>query len=88
MSVPAEAETECLHCKINDLVEEMLEAKLQTGDAVDVADVASRMVESLADLILTAVPPAEQSKLIAYALQEFGRLLIEKAAAGEGDTTH
>ncbi len=50
--------SDCLHCDINQLVQQ----RLERGD-IDPAEVASMMVESLADLILLA-PEAEQANLM------------------------
>ena len=44
--------SDCLHCDINDLVEKRLER-----EGADLAELAGRVAESLADLILLA--PAE-----------------------------
>jgi cytochrome c-type biogenesis protein CcmH/NrfF len=76
--------SECLHCEINQLVQE----RMESGHA-DLAEIASMMVESLADLVLLA-PESEQPKLMAYALSAFGQMLLEKSgAAGEGSpATH
>jgi hypothetical protein len=49
----------CLHCVINELVQKRLELK----DA-NLAELAAKMAESLADLILLA-PPIDQAILIA-----------------------
>jgi hypothetical protein len=76
--------SDCLHCDINDLVQEHIEGQEQ----VDVAELAAKMAESLAELILFSVPEADQPKLIAHTLQHFGTYLLEKAGAAEGDTTH
>ena len=77
--------SECLHCDINELVEKHVE---QNGDKVDVTDIAAKMAESLADLILFSVPENEQPRLIAHTLSHFGHYLLEKSGAVEGDTTH
>jgi hypothetical protein len=69
--------TECLHCEINQLVRERMESS-----HADLAELASMMVESLADLVLLA-PGSEQPKLIAYALSAFGQMLLEKSGAAE-----
>ena len=76
--------SECLHCEINQLVQE----RMESGHA-DLAELASMMVESLADLVLLA-PEGEQPKLMAYVLSAFGQMLLEKSGAtGEGSTaTH
>jgi hypothetical protein len=75
--------SDCLHCDINELVQEHVEG----NEAVDVAELAARMAESLADLILSA-PEGDQAKLIAHTLAHFGDMLLEKSGAAEGDTTH
>ena len=54
--------SECLHCEINQLVQERMES-----GHTDLAEIVSMMVESLADLIVLA-PESEQPKLMAYAL--------------------
>jgi hypothetical protein len=76
--------SECLHCEINQLVRQ----RMESGQA-DLAEIASMMVESLADLLVLA-PESEQPKLIGYALSAFGQMLLEKSgAAGEGSpATH
>jgi len=69
--------SDCLHCDINDLVQKHIE-----GGSADLADLAARMVESLADLILLA-PETEQSKLMADALANLGHAFLEKSGAVE-----
>jgi hypothetical protein len=73
--------SECLHCEINQLVQE----RMESGHA-DLTEIASMMVESLADLIVLA-PESEQPKLIAYALSAFGQMLLEKSEAAEEGST-
>ena len=75
---------ECLHCEINQLVQE----RIERGDA-DFGDLVSMIVESLADLILLA-PESEQAKLIAYAISDLGQTLLQKSGAVEGgsNATH
>jgi hypothetical protein len=70
--------SDCLHCDINDLVEKQLER-----DDADLGDLAARLTESLADLILLA-PPAEQSKLMA----DVGQAYLEKTGAIESTPRH
>ncbi len=48
--------SECLHCEINDLVQQHIDR----GDS-DLAELASMVVESLAELILLA-PESEQPR--------------------------
>jgi hypothetical protein len=74
--------SDCLHCDINDLVEKQLERE----DA-DLADLAARLAESLADLILLA-PPADQAKLMADVLANLGQAYLEKTGAIESTPRH
>ena len=74
--------SDCLHCDINDLVEKQLER-----DDADLADLAARLTESLADLILLA-PPADQSKLMADVLANLGQAYLEKTGAIESTPRH
>jgi hypothetical protein len=71
--------SDCLHCDINELVDKWLERE----DA-NLAELAGRVAESLADMILLA-PPADQSKLMADVLANFGQMYLEKSGAAEGD---
>jgi len=73
--------SDCLHCEINQLVQQ----RLERGD-IDPAEVASMMVESLADLILLA-PEAEQANLMAYVVSGLGQMFLEKSGAGEGGSS-
>jgi len=63
---------ECLHCEINEL----LESRLQDQE-VNLAEVAAKVTEVLADLILMA-PPDEQSTLMADVLANLGSFVLEK----------
>ena len=74
----------CLHCEINQLVQE----RFERGDT-DLVEMASMMVESLADLILLA-PESDRSNLMAHALSAFGQILLEKGGAIDGvsNATH
>jgi hypothetical protein len=67
--------SECLHCEINDLVNE----RIERGGA-DLAELSSMIVESLAELILLA-PEADQSKLMADVMAHFGNTFLEKSGA-------
>jgi len=69
--------SECLHCEIN----EMLESRLQ-GQEVNLAEVAAKVTEVLADLILMA-PPEEQSTLMADILTNLGSFVLEKKEDGD-----
>jgi hypothetical protein len=76
--------SDCLHCEINQLVQDRI-----SGGGADLGDLASMMIESLADLILLA-PDNEQARLIAYVISELGQTLLEKSGAVEGgsNATH
>jgi ABC-type branched-subunit amino acid transport system substrate-binding protein len=67
--------SDCLHCEINQLVQERFE-----GGDTDLAEMASMIVESLADLILLA-PESDRSNLMAHALAAFGQIFLEKGGA-------
>jgi hypothetical protein len=64
--------SECIHCEIHDLLESHLEAE----DA-NIAEIASKVTEVLADLILM-VPPADRGTLIADILANLGQFVLEK----------
>ena len=83
--------SDCLHCDINDLVQSYIDragGPGGTGDpggaepGANIADLAAKIAESLADLILLA-PEAEQSKLMADAIGSFGNAFLEKSGAVE-----
>jgi hypothetical protein len=69
---------------INDLVEQRLREAFETGQRVNVSDLASEITESLADLIVCSAPREEQSLLMAHVVEELGRLVKEKREAGVG----
>jgi hypothetical protein len=64
--------SECIHCEIHDL----LENHLQSEEA-NLAEIASKVTEVLADLVLMA-PPAERGMLIADVLANFGQFVLDK----------
>ncbi len=76
--------SDCLHCDINELVQQ----RFEHGDT-DLVEMASMIVESLADLVLLA-PEGDQPNLMAHALSAFGQTFLEKGGALEGgsDATH
>ena len=65
--------SDCLHCDINELVEEQLK-----DENANLAELAAKVAESLVDLILLA-PARDQSKLMADVLASFGLMFIEKS---------
>ena len=69
--------SDCIHCDIHDL----LESRLQDRE-VNLAEIAAKVTEVLADLILMA-PPDEQSTLMADMLANLGGLLLEKKKSGK-----
>jgi hypothetical protein len=62
----------CLHCDIHELLDSQLEAK-----EANLAEIAAKVTEVLADIILMA-PPEEQSNLMADILANLGSFLLEK----------
>jgi hypothetical protein len=71
--------SECLHCEIH----EMLEVHLQ-GEQADLAEIAARVTEVLADLILMAHPD-EQCMMMADVVANLGGMVLEKSQ--EADPT-
>lgn len=81
-----ESSTEsCLHCEINEVVREHIEAH----DVVNIAELAARMAESLVELILLA-PEEERANVLAEAIAHLGHAFLEKSGAIEGgsETAH
>ena len=72
--------TDCIHCDIHEL----LESRLQNRE-VNLAEIAAKVTEVLADLILTA-PNDDQSKLMADILANLGSFVLEKKE--EADPTN
>ena len=70
--------SDCLHCEINQLVQERFERS-----DTDLVGMASMLGESLADLVLLA-PESDRSNLMAHALSAFGQIFLEKGGALEG----
>jgi hypothetical protein len=71
----------CLHCEINDLVQEYVEGH----ETVDIAEVAARIAESLVDLVLRA-PEGQQAQLLAATISYLGQAFLEKSGTIEGDS--
>jgi hypothetical protein len=65
--------SDCLHCDIH----EMLESHLQAEQA-DLAEIAAKVTEVLADLILMA-PPDEQVMMMADVVANLGGMVLEKS---------
>jgi hypothetical protein len=65
--------SDCLHCDIH----EMLQNHLQSEQA-DLAEIAAKVTEVLADLILMA-PPDEQVMMMADVVANLGGMVLEKS---------
>jgi hypothetical protein len=72
--------SDCLHCDILDL----LEGHLQSEEA-GLTEVAAKVTEVLADLILLA-PPAERSVLMADVLANLGDFILQKGEEAPGES--
>lgn len=64
--------SDCIHCEIHDLLESHLQ-----GEEINLAEVAAKVTEVLADLILM-VPPADRGMLMADVLANLGQFVLEK----------
>jgi hypothetical protein len=71
--------SDCIHCQIHDL----LESHLQNQE-VNLADIAFKVTEVLADLILMA-PPEDQGMMIADILRNLGQCVLEKNEQAEDE---
>jgi hypothetical protein len=69
---------------INGLVEQRLRQAIETGETLNVPDLASEITESLADLVVCSAPPKEQLQLFTHVVKELGRFIGEKREAGAG----
>ncbi len=73
--------SDCLHCDIHD----MLEGELNSEGA-DLAEIAAKVTEVLADLILMATP-ADRSMFMADVIANLGAILLEKGGAEPDEPT-
>src|ERR1035437_7649488 len=64
--------SDCLHCDIHELLDSELE-----GKEANLAEIAAKVTEVLADIILMA-PPDDQSTLMSDILANLGSFLLEK----------
>jgi hypothetical protein len=69
--------SECLHCDILELLDNQLQ-----GKDTNLVEIAAKVTEVLADIILMA-PPDEQSTLMADILANLGSFLLEKKEAAD-----
>jgi len=66
--------SECLHCDIHDLLETHMEA----SDDANMAEIAAKVTEVLADLVLM-VPPGDRALVLADVVANLGAFVIEKS---------
>lgn len=66
------SEPECIHCAIHDLLETQLQ-----GEEVNLAEIAAKVTEVLADLVLMA-PPADRAMLMADVMANLGQFVLDK----------
>ena len=64
--------SDCLHCDIHELLDSRLE-----GKEANLAEIAAKVTEVLADIILTATPD-DQATLMADILANLGSFVLEK----------
>jgi hypothetical protein len=64
--------SDCLHCDIHELLDSRLE-----GSEANLAEIAAKVTEVLADIILMA-PPDNQATLMADILANLGSIFLEK----------
>ena len=73
--------SDCLHCDINELVRQQLDR----SDPIDLEELASRIAESLVDLILLA-PDEQQGNMLAETILNLGHAFLEKSGVIEGES--
>jgi hypothetical protein len=64
--------SDCLHCDIHELLDSQLE-----GKEANLAEIAAKVTEVLADIILTA-PPDDQAMLMADILANLGSFCLRR----------
>lgn len=64
--------SDCLHCDIHDLLESHLQS-----DQADLTEVAAKVTEVLADLILLAAPE-DRAMLMADVIANLGEFVLKK----------
>ncbi|WP_068028505.1 hypothetical protein [Rhodoplanes sp. Z2-YC6860] len=70
--------SDCIHCDIHDLLEPEL-----AREGADLAQIASKVTEVLADLVLSATPE-DRAALLADVIANLGHLVLEKSEEIEG----
>jgi hypothetical protein len=76
--------SDCIHCDIHELLDPRLQA-----DEANLVEIASKVTEVLADLILLA-PPVERATLIADVIANLGEFVLQKAEtnSSQADPRH
>ena len=75
--------SDCLHCDIHEMLADHLR-----GDQADLSEIADKVTEVLADLILMA-PAAEQTLVMAHVISNLGAMVFEKSKeADPGNPRH
>ena len=67
------------------VIDQHVARRQESGEELNPADIANKIVEALSQFILDAVPPEERAMMIAHALESFGRML---QMDGDTDTLH
>jgi hypothetical protein len=70
--------SDCIHCDIHDLLEPEL-----AREGADLAQIAAKVTEVLADLVLSATPE-DRAALLADVIANLGHLVLEKSEELEG----
>jgi hypothetical protein len=65
--------SDCIHCDIHDLLEPEL-----AREGADLAQIAAKVTEVLADLVLSATPE-DRTALLADVIANLGHLVLEKS---------
>ncbi len=73
--------SDCIHCDIHDLLEPEL-----AREGADLAQIAAKVTEVLADLVLSATPE-DRTALLADVIANLGHLVLEKSEEIEGAST-
>jgi len=69
--------SDCIHCDIHDLLD------VELGrEGADLAQIAAKVTEVLADLVLTA-EPEDRTALLADIVANLGHFVLEKSEAPE-----
>ena len=66
--------SDCLHCDIHEM--------LDVHEQADLGEIAARVTEVLADLILM-VPPSKQAMMLAAVVANLGGMVLEKNQEGD-----